>query len=206
MELHALQHVVDVEAGVLIIESDGEAERDQILCQRIHETSAEGVAGKRPSHRMDHPVQRHPGFPQLLDPEGEDLGIVGANALPRQVSLREWPACTLRENGYPSGQIHGRHVVRAGPTFTVEAGGCGADADDTVLLDQQALDRKPGKHVDAEGLRLLSQPPHDFADRGQVVAVVPHGGRRRDPECPPLGKEVDRLLADLAPKREITDV
>ena len=118
----------------------------------------------------------------------------------------EWPASTLGEDGNLGSQIHGRHVVRARLAFAVETRGGGAHTDDTVGFDQQSIHRKARKHVDAESLGLLSQPAHDLADRGQVVTVVPHGGGRGDPDRLVLRKEVDRLLADPAPERKITDV
>src|SRR5919197_2707749 len=82
MRLQLLEHVVDREAGVAVVEPSDEAHRDLVLAHRVDEGAAElavlGAKAERPAHRVDHPVERLLDLPDLLDAEIPLLRVAAA--------------------------------------------------------------------------------------------------------------------------------
>ena len=99
--------------------------------------------------------------------------------------------------------IHGRLVSRAGRALPVEAGWRSAHTRDARSLNEKRVDGKPRKDVHAQFLRAFAHPPHHLADRAHEVAVIPHGGRCRQPERARARQQVNRLTRHRAREGEV---
>ena len=79
----------------------------------------------------------------------------------------------------------------------------GSHSDDAPVLDEQLL--RDGLREDrrARLLGLLREPARQLRQRGDVVPVVLHRRRRRDPQRAVVPQEVDALGLDLAVERHV---
>jgi hypothetical protein len=83
-----------------------------------------------------------------------------------------------------------------------EAAVAGADAGDTVALEQHRLRREPHEQIGAGGLDLPGQPFHELVQRDDVVAVVPERRRgHRQPQLPVGRQQIDAVGRHLAAER-----
>src|SRR5207237_5638735 len=103
VQLHSLQHLVHIVGGALVIESDDQPQRDEIARERIHEASAEAVFRNRPAKGVHDGIERLQRLPDFLDPQRENLWVIGWNFLPLQIRLRQCAASSLGEDGYLRG-------------------------------------------------------------------------------------------------------
>src|SRR3989442_12968604 len=88
MELQPLEQHVHVERGAPVVEPDDETERQQVRLERVEKAAAEGVAGKRPAGRVDHPVEGALRPPDLLHPRRKNLRLPGRQTRPPRPPLR----------------------------------------------------------------------------------------------------------------------
>ena len=208
VELELLQHVVDRDPRVGVVEPAHEPDRDlRLLALAVHavdpraaELLVLGLRAQRPAERVDDLLQRLLDLPDLLDAERPDLRVVARQAEPLLRGAGQVAPAALGE--------HGRlgHHVRAGlevallAAVLVAALVARADADDLVVLDQQLVAGGLREDVGAGLLGLLGQPAVELGDRDDVVAVVAE--RRRDrPQADRallVEHEVHGLALDLA--------
>jgi hypothetical protein len=203
MALHLLQEDVDVERRLAVVEAHDEAEGEEVRLQRVEEAAAEGVARQRPAQGVDDRVQRALRLPELLHPQRVDHRIVGPDLLPAQPGLGQGAARALRQHRDLGLDVGGRGVSGAGLAVALEAAGRGAHAAHASLLHEKALGREAREHVHTQALGLCSEPPHDLAERGHVVAVVAHGGRGGQAQRAALRQQIDPLRAHGRAQREI---
>ena len=217
MPLELLEQDVHVQTGIAIVEAHDEPQRNEVRLERIHEAPAECIAGQRPTERVDHAIERSLRLPQLFHAQREDLWVVGRDALPLTPRLREQPPRPLGERRDFRSDIVRRCTPPPGSRLPVadwvalfalvavaiETGGRGPHAGNSGVPHEQLCRRKPGEHVDTEPLGLGAEPAHDLAERGDVVAAIVHGGRRREAKLAAFGQHVDRFLRHRTSKREV---
>ena len=191
-----------VERRVGRVEPRDDAERHLVGPHRIEERAAEHIPRERPPHGVRHVPERSRDLPDLFHAQREDLGIPRRDAAPLQPPLRQAPSGAFGEHGDPGAEVGGRLVVCAGPPVPAEPGRRGAHPADPLPLDQQGIGWKPREHVDPGGFRLLAEPAHHLTERRDVVAVVPHGRRRRDSKPAVPGEEPYLLPLHRLPERQ----
>ena len=215
--LQALQQSVHVEPRVPVVEADDEAERDQVVGERVREAAAEAGAAEagggapraprapyqRPSHRVDDPVERPPDFPQLLDAQRVDLGIRRSHTLPVEIGLRKGSAGPLGEHGHARGDIHRRHEPTARLSAAVQAARRGSHADHVPPVHEKAVGGESRQDHHPGLLGAFAEPAHDLADRADVIPVVAHRGGRRDAYVVLLREEIHAFACDGAPEGEV---
>ena len=79
----------------------------------------------------------------------------------------------------------------------------GSDSDDASVLDEQLLRDRLRKDRRARLLGLLREPAGQLRQGRDVVPVVLHRRRRRDPHRAVVPQEVDALRLDLAVERHV---
>ena len=79
----------------------------------------------------------------------------------------------------------------------------GSDSDDASVLDEQLLRDRLREDRRARLLCLLREPPRQLRKGRDVVPVVLHRGRRRDPHRAVVPQEVDAFRFDLAVERHV---
>ncbi len=192
---------------VAVVEPDDHPQRDHVVAHRVDERAAElavlASTAERPAHRVDHPVERLRDLPHLLDPERPDLRVLAGKAEPvhrdtGQVSLR--PLGEDRDlGGHVGARLEVRQRLAVAPSSLV----AGAHADRPGALHEQLLRGGLREDVGAAGLRLLAHPPRELGQRRDVVPVVTHRRRRRDPKGRAPGEVVDRLVVDRPVERHV---
>ena len=187
------------EMWVRVVEPDHEAHRDQVVAEHVEPGAAIGVARHRPADRVDDlalAVPRGVDFPQLLDTEPVGLRLHAlAQVEPVHGDLGQGAATALGQQRQLGMQLHPGLEVRpllAGLGDTHVAGGDAAHAPRLVL--EQLGRGEAGIDLDPQRLGLLPEPAHHIAEADDVVALVVHLRRRRQPERPGLG-EVEELVA-----------
>ena len=206
MALEPVERDVRVEQRVVVVEPHHEAERHQPIGERVDEAAAELLVPQRMPERVHHGAGldaplRH--FPQLLEPDGELLGLapLTEGEVPPQL-LGEVAAHAVAEDRDLGVDVHAR--LERGLLLAVlpAAAVAGADADHALAVEQHLLAGEAGEEVDAGGLGLLRHPASELVERHEGVAVV--GQRRRNergPERAVLGEEVHALAADHGEER-----
>ena len=147
---------------------------------------------------VDDAVERLLHLPQLLHAQREDLwDWPRLHPLPVEPGLRQRAARPLgqdRDLG-PSGPSPASRRLRSARPSRSSPDGVVRTPITFAPLHEQRVHREAGEDVDAETLGLLAQPPHDVADRRDVVPMVLHRGRRRDPHgFARARQDVDALL------------
>ncbi len=183
MQLHPLQQLVHVEARVVVVEPDDQAERDLVGAERIHEASAECVgreAASRGCGSRRRAGARSPRPPSRRARRAADWASpTRCHSRQACASAPRVPSATTvilrREIGRLGVAVPVRLPSRSRPEGVVRTPRT-ADA-----LHQQRIDRESGEQVDAELFGALAEPAHDLAERRRVEAGVVHRGRRRNP-------------------------
>src|SRR5687768_3125123 len=203
MALQPLEHLVDISRRLPVIQSDNEAERDEIARERIHEASAKRVERHRPAEGVNHRVERLLRLPDLLYTERENLRVRRGDFLPIHIRLRQRSPCSLGENRYLSRDVGRRSVAAARLSRPRQPGWCRPYATYTGTLSHQRRRGESREHVHSRGFGLLTEPAHHLAERSDVVTVILHRRRRGDPERMPSRQQIDPLSGDRATKRKI---
>ncbi len=196
VRLELLEHVVDREGRVAVVEPGHEAHRDLVLAHRVDEASAElavlGAEAQRPAERVDHAVERLLDLPHLLDPELPLRRVLARHVEVADRGAGQVALGPLGEHRCPSDQVRAGLEVAELLALAVAALVAGANAAHGAVLHQQLGGGGLGKDVDAGLLGLLPEPAPELGDRGHVVAVVAERRRGRlERDRPPLGHEVD---------------
>ena len=190
--LQLLEDVVDRELDVARLETGDEPERDHVVAHRVDERAAElavlGALAQRPTHRVNDVAERLRDLPDLLDAERPDLRLSAREAEPvdggaRQVALRPF-----REDRHLRGDVRARLVGAERLAVSSEPLVARADPVHPPVGDQQLLRVGLGQHRRSEGLGLLGEEAAELRDGDDVVAVVSHRRRRRDPKRRPRAR------------------
>ena len=154
---------------------------------------------------MDHPVEWLRHLPHFLDPECPDLRVLALQAEAFERNAGEMPLRSLREDG------HARDDVRPGlevpELFAVAATPlvARADAASPPAVHEQRVGGRLGEEHRAALLSLLGEPAAEPRQRGDMVAVVLHRRRRRDPQRAIGGQEVHRFVLNRSVERHVLD-
>ncbi len=112
-------------------------------------------------------------LPELLDPDGVDLGEPpGVEAETRHELLGQAAASPFREDGHLGPQVDTGLVVGLPLAVLVDALVAGAHSHDSVALVQHLGPGKPGEHVDASRFRLGRHPLDELVEADDEVPVV----------------------------------
>ncbi len=209
VELEALQQVVHRERGVGGVEPDDQAEAELVVAHRVDERAADLVMlrarAKRPAERVDDPVQPLRHLPDLLDPEGVDLGVLGGELEAVAGGVGEQALDAVAQHRGLGRDLGAGLEVRELLALTPTALVAGAHAAQHAVLHQQALGVGLGEQHDPELLGLLGQRPHEPGQREDVVALVVERRRGGEAQRPRGGEEVDALAAHLAVRAELVE-
>src|SRR5919108_572717 len=104
----------------MIVQPDDDAERNDVRLEWIHERAAERVMRQWPAERMHDRLQRPLRFPDLLDSERVDLGVLTRDVLPIEVRLRECAARAFRERDNSRRDVGRRLIASSRPALTVQ--------------------------------------------------------------------------------------
>ncbi len=205
--LELLEHLVNGERRVRVVEADDHPDRDPALAERVDEAAAElpvaPVAAQGPAHRVDDPVKRARNLPDLLDTERPDLRLRGKPEL-LEGDAGQVPLRALSEDRDPRRDVRPGLVVGELLPALPAPFVTGSNADEATARDEELLRRGFRHDHDPELLRALSEPAAHLAEGGHVVPVVPHGGRRRDSLCVLSGQVVDALVLDRRDQGEVS--
>ena len=175
--------------GVAVVEPDDHAERDHVLAHRVDERAAELAVALRRA-RSGQPIvwmTRSSGcgtFQTSFTPSAQTCGFV---------ALRGRSARARRRSGGPACPRRGRHAgdgcpspgSKFGELLAVPAAAAvaGADADARGRRSTSSFAAAvSGRIVAPSSSASLGEPAPELRERGDVVAVVPHRRRRRDPQ------------------------
>ncbi len=151
MGLVALEFLERRQIGILVAESDDEANHHLIVVEVVEEGAAIGVVLERPAGRVDHEaglVPRGIDLPELLDAEAEDLRI---GVLAERVALAElaaeMAARALAEQRVFRVQLHAELEMVGRLAVAAESHVAGGHALDraVVVVEDFAPRGKPGK-------------------------------------------------------------
>ena len=163
MRLQLLQHVVDRELDVAIVQADDHSEREHVLAHRVDERAAElailRAGPQRPPHGVDHAIERAFDLPDFFHAERPDLRVLTGETEAverdaRQVSLR-----AFGEDRDLRDQIRARLEVAERLTVAAAAPVAAPDAARPAVRDEELLRRRLRQQHRARFLRLLGEPP-----------------------------------------------
>src|SRR5262249_45751901 len=179
MRLEFLKALMRVETRIEIIQPNDEPDRDPATGHVVDETSAELFIAQRPSHSVNDSAAgaglfRH--VPYFFHTDREDLRI----AVPVQVEL---PDQMFRQRSARAFGQYRDFCANVGPGFEVGLRFSGlvnafvarSHTNDRIVFDQEFGARKSGKDVDTALLNLFAEPPHEFVQRNNVIAMVLKG-------------------------------
>ena len=192
-----------VQVGLPVVETNHQPQTDHVGLQRVHETPAERIARKRPPQGVDHRVQRFLRLPDLLDAESVNLGILRLDLLPLDIRFGQGTPTPFRKGCDPRNDVGAGRVARRLPPIAIQTGGSSTDANHSFAAHEQFLRREPSEHVHSQLFGLLAQPTDHFTERGGVVPVIAHRGRRWQTERAVLGEQVHRLVLHGLAERKV---
>ncbi len=176
MGLEALELLERAEEGVAVIEPDDEADGDLIVLEMVEERAAIGRFVQRPADRVrDQPrlMLRRLDLPQLLDADAVSLRVdPGA-----QVEALKHEQRLLADQLDAGLDMVGRLAILADPH---RAGGDAAHPPGLVVEHLGA--GEAGIDLDAELLGLSGEPTAEIAEADDVISVIAHLRRRRQPD------------------------
>ena len=178
---------------ILVVQTDHESVRHQVLAKMVQERTAVRVHLQRPAGGMLDEARFMVfgrDFPQLLDADGIGLILHAvAQIVAGQQLLGQRAPAALGEQRIGGAQLHpareivGRHAVLA------DAHVAGGDADHAAVFLQYLRRREAGVDFNAQLFGLRAEPAADVAQRHDVVAVVVHLRRSRQTGRADLGQE-----------------
>ena len=194
MRLEALHLVERTEMGILVVQPDDEADRDLIVVHVVEEGAAVSLAVQRPADGVQHQsgfVLGRLDLPQFLDAQAKGLRI---GAVPQVETLEQRlgqraPA-TLGENRVGRAELNPRLIVLRRLTIAANSHVTGGHAHHPAgRIVQHLGGGETWVDLYSELFGLLRQPAADVAEADDVVALVVHLRRRRQPERLLLGEE-----------------
>ena len=195
------------ELDVAVVEPDDHAERDHVVAHRVDERAAElAVASRRA--RSGQPIvwmTRSSGFgdlPDLLHAERPDLRVLALRGRSGRARRRSGgPASPRRGSVTRASDVRARLEVRRAPRRRGR-GPCRRCGRRRRGRPRRAASSAAvsGRIVAPSLLGLLGEPAAELRERGDVVAVVPHRRRRRDPQRALAASGSRRASCSTAPE------
>ena len=115
MRLQLLQQIVHRELDVAIVQPHDHSERDHVLAHRVDEGAAElavlRLRAERPTHRVNHAVERLRHLPHFLDAERPDLRVLAVQAEAFERDAGEVALRSLGEHGHARDDVGSRLEV-----------------------------------------------------------------------------------------------
>ncbi len=136
------------------------------------------------------PVLLGDGLPQLLDADRIGLRVAAlAQAKPLEQRLRQRAAAAFGEKRLPGDQLDPRRVALCRPPVPADAHIAGGDATHPPGLVVQYLGGgEAGIDLDPQFLGLARQPAAQIAEADDVIAVIVHLRRSRQPQRAGFGQ------------------
>ena len=200
---------MDRELGVTRLEPGDEAERDHVVSHRVDERAAElavlGALAQRPAHRVDDAAERRRDLPDLFHAERPDLRLLARDPEAVERGRGQVALCALREDRHLRGDVRPGLVGADRLAVSSESLVARADPVYAPIRDEELLRIGLRQHRRSERLGLLGEEAPELRDGDDVVAVVAHRRRRRDPQRRPLREQVDGLAGHHAVVRHVLD-
>ena len=210
VRLQLLEQVVRRQLGVAVVEPDDEPDRDHVVAHRVDERAAElaelAAAAERPAHRVDDAARAAARTRQTsFTPSAQTCGCSPCRPKWSSATPVRWPCVPSHSTVTRATTSEPGLEVRQLLPVPAAALVAGAHADHAAAGDEQ-LDR--GRLREDRGAALLGalgQPAAELRERGDVVAVVPHRRRRRQPRGAVPGQEEHRLVVHLPVEGHVLD-
>ena len=200
---------MDRELDVTRLEPGDEPERDHVVAHRVDERAAElavlGALAQRPAHRVDDAAERRRDLPDLFHAERPDLRLLARDPEAVERGRGQVALCALREDRHLRGDVRARLVGADRLAVSSESLVARADPVYAPVGDEELLRIGLRQHRRSERLGLLGEEAAELRDGDDVVAVVAHRRRRRDPQRRPLREQVDGLAGHHAVVRHVLD-
>ena len=198
MRLQPLHFLEGREPGVRVVESHDIAVGHHVLPPVIQERTAIDIGRHWPANGMDDgagPMVLLGDFPQLLDPDAEGLRIDAfAEVEHIEQFLGQAPPAALGENRISRAQFHPGGEIGPVGAIAIDPHVPGGDPYHPPVLDQHLGRREARVDLDAQFLRLGTEPAHHVAERGDIVAMVVQGRRCRQPDGAVFGQEQEPVI------------
>src|SRR5450759_986989 len=199
VRLEALEFVERTDPGIFVIQADDKTNRHLVVIQMVEEGAAVGAPVHGPAGGVDDQarlVALRLHLPQLLDADAVGLRVDALAQLEfLHQALGQRAAGALGENRLFCVQLHAGLVILRVLAVAAYAQVAGGHALDRAVLVVEHLGRgEAGVDLDAQPLGLLSQPAAQIAETDDVVAVIVHLRRRRQPERLALGKKQEAVF------------
>ena len=179
MMLHLLELAVGGEPWVRVVETDDQADADQVIPEMVQPATAIGIHGQWIAQRMDHrstPELLRPNLPHLLDAQPVRLGLV----VPAQIVrlddlLGQTTMAAFGEEGDARVKLHSPGEGGLGSTVsrtTVVVGGHALDG--AIGTIEHLRRREAGVDLHPHLLGLLAEPSGELTEADDVIAMVVH--------------------------------
>src|SRR5262249_14609509 len=194
MGFEFLKFRMGIEPGVEIIQTDNEADRHTSLGHVVNKSAAELFVPQRPSHRVDDAsasILLFGYIPHFFHTDREHLWIpVFVQVEPADQLLCQRASGTFSQNRDLRSNIDARLEVALRLAVLIDAFVAGSDTHYAIVFDQQIGSGKTGKEIHTALFNLLTEPPCEFIEGHNVIAVIPKWRRNdRKLKCPVLGQK-----------------
>ena len=179
MMLHLLELTVGGEPWVRVVETDNQADADQVIPEMVQPTTTVGVNGQWIAQRMDDlsaPEVLGPDLPHLLDAQRVRLGL----AVPAQIVrlddlFGQTTMAAFGDEGDAGVKLHASGEGGLGSTVSRTTVVVGGDTlDGTIGTIEHLRRREAGIDLNAHLLGLLAEPSGKLTEADDVVAMVVH--------------------------------
>ena len=179
MRLEALELVEGRQGGVLVVQVDHEAHRDEVVLHAVEERAAAGAVAERPSEGMLHepgPMRRGRHLPQLLEADAVFLRIASLVELEAaDQALGERAARPLGDEHIFGPKLHAARVGFGDGAVAPDPHVARRHADHLARVAVENLDgRETRIDVDPERFRLAAEEARHIGQRADEVAMVAH--------------------------------
>ena len=196
----ALELLERAQIGITVVKPDNKPDRNLPLFEVVEKRSAIGRGIERPTNRVDDKaglVPRWRDLPQLFDADRIGLWVDPVAQMETlDKGLCQRPAATFGEQRFLRHQLDtgliplGRLASLANPHIA------GSNpAHPAVAVIQHLSRSKTGIDLDPQLLGLLREPTAQIAEADDVITVIVHLRRRRQPERARLRQQQKAVLA-----------
>jgi hypothetical protein len=209
MGLEPLEFIERAQMRVCVIEPDDKADGHLVIFEMVQKRAAIGAAIHRPADRMGHVaglVIFRLNFPQFLDADaiGLDVCIIPQIEFFEQ-GLGQRPVAALGKDRLFGMQFEPGLIIRRLFAVLADAHVAGCDAAHTAVFGIQHFGGgKAGIYLDTHGFGLFGEPAAHIAEADDVIAVIVHLGRCRQPYCAGFAEQQELIALDRGVQRRAT--